>query len=173
MSKRKNAKAMTLWCDQARRWAWVTGRDLALDLFYNRETSFRPYEVGVGLDAGEKVWAEVPVRFNLDWRPPGNATQITQSAVRPWLVTSDRVVGRLGDDRLRGYRWEHAIGTRVDLTPGYEVVGLDIEGEPTLLWSGPTVAPLAVAAIFQLYGPIGIIEHPGLEMLRVGPDCLH
>ena len=48
-------------------------------------------------------------------------------------MTSDRVVGRLADDRLHGYRWEKAVGARVDLTPGREVVSLDIEGEPTLI----------------------------------------
>jgi hypothetical protein len=89
-----------------------------------------------------------------------------EPAVRPWLVTSDRVVGRLADDRLYGYRWEQAVGARVDLTAGSEVVMLDIDGEPKLVWSGPAVAPLAVAAIFRFYGPIGVIEHPGLAPLR-------
>ena len=88
-------------------------------------------------------------------------------------MTSDRVVGRLTDDRLHGYRWERAVGARVDLTPGREVVSLDIESEPTLIWTGPAVAPMAVAAVFHLYGPIGMIDHPGLVTLRVGPECLH
>jgi hypothetical protein len=84
------------------------------------------------------------------------------------LVTSDRVVGRLADHRLYGYRWEHAVGARVDLTHGSEVVALDIDSGPALVWSGPAVAPLAVAAVFRLYGPIGVIEHPGLATLRAG-----
>ena len=73
MSRRKDAKALARWDDEARQWATATGRDLALDLYYNRETAARPYEVGVVLDPGEKVWAEVPVRFNLDWTPPVKA----------------------------------------------------------------------------------------------------
>ena len=61
----------------------------------------------------------------------------------------------------------------MDLTPGREVVSLDIEDEPTLVWSGPAVAPLAVAAVFHLFGPIGMLEHPGLVTLRVGSEGLH
>jgi hypothetical protein len=84
----------------------ATGRDLALDLYYNRETAALPYGVGVVLDSGEKVWAEVPVRFNLDSTPPVNPGQQAVPAFRFWLITSDRVVGRLASDRLRGYRRE-------------------------------------------------------------------
>lgn len=113
-------------------------------------------------DPGQKVWAEVPVRFNLDWTPAVKPGEQAAPAVRPWLVTSGRVVGRLADDRLHGYRWDKAVGVRVDLTAGREAVIVDIEGEPTLLWSGPGVAPMAVAAIFHLYGPGAMIEHPGL-----------
>jgi hypothetical protein len=173
MSRRKDAKALARWDNEARRWATATGRDLALDLYYNRETAARPYEVGVVLDPGEKVWAEAPVQFNLDLTLPVKAGQALEPGIRPWLVTSDRVVGRLADDKLYGYRWERAVGARVDLTPGREVVRLDIEGEPTLMWSGPAVAPLAVAAVFHLYGPVGVLEHPGLVTLRVEPGCRH
>ena len=86
------------------------------------------------------------------WSPPG------------------RVVGRLADDRLHGYRREKAVGVRVDLTTGREAVTIDIEGEPTLIWSGPGIAPMAVAAIYQLYGAAAMIEHPGLAPLRAAPD---
>ena len=72
---------------------------------------------------------------------------------------------------LHGYRWEKAVGARVDLTPGREVVSLDIDSEPTLIWTGPAVAPLAVAAVFHLYGPLAMIEHPGLAPLRVLEDA--
>jgi len=170
MSRRKNAKALARWDDEARRWATATGRDLALDLYYNRETATLPYGVGVVLDPGEKLWAEVPVRFNLDWMPPVKPGDSAEPAVRSWLITSDRVVGRLADDRLHGYRWEKAVGVRVDLTSRREVVSLDIDSEPTLIWTGPAVAPMAVAAVFHLYGPMGVIQHPGLASLRVSAD---
>jgi hypothetical protein len=165
MSKRKDAKALARWDGEARGWATATGRGLALDLYYNRQTATQPYGVGVVLDAGEKVWAEVPVRFNLDWPPLAKPGEQAQPAVRSWLVTSGRVVGRLADDRLHGYRWENAVGVRVDLTPGREVVSLDIENEPTLIWTGPALAPMAVAAVFHLYGPLAMVQHPGLAPL--------
>jgi hypothetical protein len=167
VSKRKDAKALARWEDEARQWATATARNLALDLYYHRETAIQPYGVGVVLDPDEKFWAEVPVRFNLDWPPLTMPGQHAQSSVRTWLVTSARLVGRLADDRLHGYRWERAVGARVDLTPGREAVSLDIENEPTLIWTGPAVAPLAVAAVFQLYGALAMIDHPGLAPLRV------
>jgi len=171
VSRRKDAKALDRWDTEARQWATATGRDLALDLYYNRETATRPYGIGVVLDSGEKAWAEVPVRFNLDQPPLIKPGEHAQSSVRPWLVTSARVVGRLTDDRLHGYRWEMAVGARVDLTPGREVVSLDVETEPTLIWTGAAVAPLAVAAVFHLYGALAMIDHPGLAPLRVLIDA--
>ncbi|MGH9303752.1 MAG: hypothetical protein ACRDZ5_04970 [Acidimicrobiales bacterium] len=177
MSKRADAKAVARWEHDTRQWAIDTGRGLALDLYYDRDRAARPYAVGVVLDPGEKVWAEVPVRFNLDWTPPATPGGQAQPAIRPWLVTSGRAVGRLADGRLHGYRWESAVGVRVDLTAGRDVASLDIEGQPTLVWSGPGTAPMAVAAIFNLYGPAAMIDHPGLAPLRAqdwphGPDQL-
>jgi hypothetical protein len=167
VSKRKDAKALARWEDEARHWATATARNLALDLYYDRQTSTRPYGVGVVLDPGEKVWAEVPVRFNLDWTPLVKPGEQTQPAVRSWLVTSGRVVGRLADDRLHGYRWEKVVGARIDLSTGRESVSVDIDGQPPLIWSGPAVTPMAVATVFHLYGPLAMIEHPGLAPLRV------
>ena len=170
MHKRKDAKALARWEHDIRQWATSAGRDLALDLYYGRDRTDRPYNVGVVLDFGEKVWAEVPVRFNLDWAPPTKTGEQAPPTVRPWLVTSCRVIGRLADERLHGYRWENAVGVRVDLAAGRDVVSLDVEGQPPLIWTGPGVAPMAVAAIFRLYGPAAMIEHPGLAPLRVAPD---
>ena len=62
------------------------------------------------------------------------------------------------------------MGARVDLTPGREVVSLDIDSEPTLIWTGSAVAPMAVAAVFHLYGPLAMIQHPGLAAVRVPID---
>jgi hypothetical protein len=171
MSRRKDAKALARWDNEARQWAMATGRNLALDLYYNRETAARPYGVGVVLDSDEKVWAEVPVKFNLDCHSLIKPGELAQPAIRSWLVTSSRVVGRLADDRLHGYRWERTVGGRVDLTPGREVVSVDIESEPTLIWTGPAVAPLGVAAVFHLYGALAMIDHPGLAPLRVLIDA--
>ena len=51
----------------------------------------RPYSVGLVIDPGEKVWAEVPVLFNLDrtmppsgpGRPIGTAIPTLVRYVRP------------------------------------------------------------------------------------------
>jgi hypothetical protein len=37
-----------------------TARDLALDNYHSRETTNRPYGIGVVVDPGEKIWAEIP-----------------------------------------------------------------------------------------------------------------
>jgi hypothetical protein len=89
---------------------------------------------------------------------------------RPWLITNARVVARLGDDRLHGWRWEPATGLRTDLTPGREFVALDMDAFPLPVWRGPAGAPLAVAAVFHVYGPHALVDHPGLvELRRVDP----
>ena len=97
MSRRKDAKALARWDNEARQWATATGRDLALDLYYNRETAARPYGVGVVLDSGEKVWAEVPVRFNLDW-PATDQARRARAAVSP-DVAGDLCSGRRAPGR--------------------------------------------------------------------------
>ena len=86
MSKRKDAKALARWDDEARQWATATGRDLALDLYYNRETAVRPYGVGVVLDPGEKVWAEVPVQVQprLALHDQGRPGHASQPSARGW-----------------------------------------------------------------------------------------
>jgi hypothetical protein len=53
------------------------------------------------------------------------------------------------DDLLHGYRSEEMVGPRVDLTPGRDTLALDIEDQPTLVWSGPGLAPFAVAAAIR------------------------
>jgi hypothetical protein len=102
MSRRRANKQITAWENDTRTWATNTARDLALDLYHGRPAAIRPYNVGVVLDPNEVVWAKAPVRFNLDQPPPAGA----QPPIRSWLVTSRRVVGRLGGDRLCGYLWE-------------------------------------------------------------------
>lgn len=166
MSRRRDERELARFDAEVRTWAGSAARELALDLFYDRERLTRPYGVGVVLDPGEKAWTEVPVRFNLDTEEPGGTQSEPGPAVSPWLVTSTRIVGRSSDSHLLGYRWEHVVGVRVGLCPGEEVVALDVTGEPLLRWFGPGVAPLAVAALFRLFGPASLLEHPGLAPLR-------
>lgn len=83
-----------------------------------------------------------------------------------WLVTCQRVAGRLQPDILRWWEWDQVIGVQIDLTPGRERVCLDIDSSKPVYFDGPGVAPLAVAAVYRLHGPLGLIEHPGLAPLR-------
>ena len=170
-SKRRQARELARWEAATRTWATDTARHLALALHYERDTGSRPFRVGVVLDEGERVWVETPVCFFA-----GRATTAVQAATapplrlpqpRPWLVTNHRIVARLEDDRLHGWRWEHMVGCRADLTPGREIVALDLDCQAPLVWAGPGVAPLAVAAVYHLHGPLAMIEHPGLAPLRV------
>jgi hypothetical protein len=150
-SKRKAVKEHASWEHTTREWATDTARSLALDLYHGRPTTARPYGVG-------------------DWPAPEPGRSQPMPAIRPWLVTSGRVVGRLADGQLYGYRWEKMVGLRVDLSAGRETLAVDIEGERPLLWSGAGLAPMAVAAVFHLYGPAALIDHPGLAALRAGGD---
>jgi len=166
--RRRYRKALAAWETATRSHATEAARTLALDLYHHRDRGVTPYTVGVVLDAGETVWAECPAHFHY----PGMAIPTGPGSDLPppvwtWLVTSGRIVGRLGDDRLHGWRWEHMVGCRVDLGPGHERVGLDPrDGCGPLIWSGSGVAPLAVAAIYHLHGPRALIDHPGLSALR-------
>jgi hypothetical protein len=91
----------------------------------------------------------------------------------PWLVTSQRVAGRLQSDILRWWEWDQVIGVRVDLTPGRERVCLDIDRSKPVYFDGPGVAPLAVATVYRLHGPLAVIEHPGLALLRGVASSAH
>jgi hypothetical protein len=78
-------------------------------MYHNCPQPVTPYQVGVVLDSGERPLIEIPVRF-LNEGPPGNETPATWSPpIRPWLITTHRVVGRLGDDRLYRWRWQKLI----------------------------------------------------------------
>lgn len=164
MTNRKRRKALARWEKDIRQWAHETARNLVLSIVSGQPAAATPYGIGVVLDRGEQVWAECPIRFlqeNLSAEVSG------VPLVRPWLVTSDRIVGRLGDDHLYGWRWEHVRGCRVDLSAPTEFVAVDLDDGCRLDWIGPGIAPLAIAAVYQLHGSRALIDHPGLEPLRV------
>lgn len=171
MTRRKERKALAKWEDHTRQWAHEIARDLVMAMVRGESMPATPYRVGVVLQPGEHVWAECPVRFvqegqlgtqaGPDWRPP----------TRPWLVTSQRIVGRLGDGRLYGWGWSQTTGCRVDLVDPVEFVALDFPDGSVVAWVGPGVAPLAVAAISHLHGPRALVDHPGLRCLRQVEQC--
>jgi hypothetical protein len=98
LRRRKDDKALKRWEVDARHWATKTAQNLALDVYQHRETGARPYRIGLVLDPGEKAWAEIPARFNLDQLVSTQQWLQGEAVIRPWLVTSARVVGRLADD---------------------------------------------------------------------------
>ena len=164
MTNRKQRKALARWEADTRVWAHDTARNLVLSMVGGQPTPTTPYGIGVVLDPGERAWAECPIRFLQENPPLDNPTA---PPVRPWLVTSDRVVGRLGDDHLYGWRWEQMRGCRVDLSASPEFVTLDLDDGSRLDWTGPGVAPLASAAVYRLHGRQSLVDHPGLTAIRL------
>jgi len=54
-------------------------------------------------------------------------------------------------------------------TRRYEHIHLDSRRQEygaAIGWSGPAIAPLAVAAVYHLYGSRALLEHPALYGLR-------
>jgi hypothetical protein len=165
LSERRARRRRAEWESQIRTWAITTGRSLALDLHHEHPLPVRPYMVGLVLWEGEQPWVEVPVMCSADTPVPvGDGRSMVQ--VGPWLITSQRVAGRLQPDILRWWTWDQVIGVQVDLTPARERVCLDIDGPKPVYFCGPGAAPLAVAAVYRLHGPVAVIEHPGLVPLR-------
>ena len=164
MTTRTQRRALARWEADTREWAHETARSLVLSMVNGTPMPANPYGIGVVLDRGERVWAECPVRFLQENLPSDG---LTVQPVRPWLVTSDRIVGRLGDERLYGWRWERIRGCRVDLANSSESVTLDLEDGSRLEWTGPGIAPLAVVAVLQLHGRQSLMDHPGLSAIRL------
>jgi hypothetical protein len=164
MSKRKQRKALAQWENGTRQWAHQAARDLVLSLVSGHPMPATPYRIGVVLSPGEHVWVECPVGFLQEKVP---SVGLIMPPVRPWLVTSDRIVGRLGDDHLYGWPWEDMRGCRVGTSLSAEFVALDRYDGSRLDWSGPGIAPLAVAAVYKLHGREALLRHPGLGAVRL------
>ena len=95
-SKRKAVKEHALWEHTTREWAtespaawrWTCTTAGRHGPPLRRRRRARP---------GETVWSEVPVRFNQRLASPRAGRRQPMPVIRPWLVTSGRVVGRLAD----------------------------------------------------------------------------
>lgn len=167
MTARRTRRELARWDSQIRLWATDAARYLALAIYLDSPQVVTPYHVGVVLEPGERPWIEVPARL-VNEVPAGIEPQATwEPPIRPWLITGNRIVGRLADERPYGWRWQHLIGCRVDLRTGREIVSLDAADGTPLTWAGPGVAPLAVAAIYMLYGPAALLDHPAIAPLRM------
>jgi hypothetical protein len=172
-STRKLRKLQAQHDVDVRRWATDTAKALTLTLYQDADPAVPPYNVGVVLEVGEKPWVQIPARCSRDrslYAPPGSG-EPPQPAVMPWLVTNERIVGRYGNGDLRGWRWQWVFGCMVDLSTGREYVQLDTHVDKStvrVVWYGPGVAPLAVAAVYHLHGVRALLDHPGLAPLRSG-----
>ncbi len=149
---------------QTRARAAAVARQLVLEPCNDTPAGPAPYTVGVVLEPGEQVWAQVPARCSAD--EPAGARE-NEPRQTDWLITSFRVAGRVHPDTLRWWEWDHCVGCQVNLTPGRELVSLDFPGLPgPVHWRGPGVAPLAAAAVVKLHGRRAAVDHPGLAVLR-------
>jgi hypothetical protein len=167
VTRRKERKALTRWEADTREWGNRTGRLLVRAVCGGPPLPTTPFGVGVVLGPHEQLWVEYRARFLQE--VPLNPQSVHSTGwppVRRWLVTAERIVGRLGDDRLYEYRWEHIVCCRVHLTLGQERVSLDLPDGSPLTWAGPGVAPMAVAAVYKLHGRRALFDHPGLAALR-------
>lgn len=171
-SSRKQRKELARWEATTRAWATETAKTLAVQLYRDTDVPVQPYNVGVVLEDGEKPWVQVPARCSYDTplpARPGPAKRgdpPPQPPISQWLVTNHRVAGRIDTNHLRWWRWEELVGCQLDLTGGSEYVQADLNGDLPIIWTGPGVAPLAVAAVYHLHGPKALLDHPGLTVLR-------
>jgi hypothetical protein len=168
VTKRALLKAQARWETDTRSWAAEAARAVLLAICGGDPLPITPYRVGAVLNTGEHAMAEVPARVDPDaWMTETRAVP----SVRPWLVTSERILGRLADGRLAEWRWRQIMGCQIDLTPGDEVVSVDTSDGALTQWLGPGVAPLAVVAVARLYGPQSLLDHPGLTPLRTSVNA--
>lgn len=145
-----------------------TARTLAVALHHDVALPVQPYTVGLVLWQGEQPWAEVAARCSADTTAMSGQGQHTWTCppLTEWLVSSYRVAGRFANGVIRWWTWEEVVGEQLDLTPGHEVVQLDIDGQQPVWWTGAGLAPLAVAAVYRLHGSAALVDHPGLGPLR-------
>ena len=135
-------------------------RSLALELAGVRAgRSIDVPALGVVLQADERAVATtaawLSVRVNLRWRPPCWAGLV---------VTDRRVLARLPAGDLASLWWGAVVGLDIDLDRG-QVILDGGDGAPRAL-TGPHVAPVAVAAVWALYGVQALLTHRGLGPLR-------
>lgn len=165
------------WERTTREHAWRDARQFALDLYWGHPRPKSAYGVGVALEPGEKLYHEVWLQYSTLARTAdlldtdGRLLRGTPYW-RDWgwcqtLVTSHRLASRLGSDggRLVSVWWTTTAGVQIDLST--ETVLLDErDGDWRGLYAGPSAVVVAVAAVQQVHGSIGLIEHPGLHPLR-------
>jgi hypothetical protein len=83
-----------------------------------------------------------------------------------WLITSERVVGRLlASSEMISVWWSGLAGVDIDLESD-RIVFNGVNGWTGTL-TGPSVAPIAVAAIGMCHGVDALLVHPALTGFRL------
>jgi hypothetical protein len=99
-----------------------------------------------------------------------------------WLVTSQRIVGRLPtSSEMYSIWWSGLAGVDIDIEGDHIV--LNGMNAWTGMLTGPTLAPIAVAAVAMCHGLEALLTHPSLEEFRQAgllrpplvhePDAVH
>jgi len=161
---------MAAWEVQTRVWATEEAGRLVLTVYGRKAIPVPTYTVGLVARAGEDVWVETHARLVQEHVETPGFDPGVPSPYRPWLVTSDRLVGRIGTGQLLEWRWQNIAGCRVDLAPGREWMSFDMNDGARPTWTGAGLAPMAVLSVAMTYGWRALVDHPGLERLRMRPE---
>lgn len=170
---RRRVRAEELERAEQRTAAWTDARQLVLQLTGRLPFhSLDHYQFGLVLDPGEipyrRGWCYWQLRREYEF--PITIDGLTSAVHWPepvlvsCLLTSEQVAFRDPPGRLTQIYWAGLLGVSVDL--GAEQLLLDYNDGRAGLFTGPTVAQLAVVAIARLYGQAALLEHPALAALR-------
>lgn len=178
LTKRQNRR----WEAAVRVRAHQNARALAVAIVAGAAWQPPAYDLGIVLEPGEVVWHRCPARYR--WRGIESWTLqqvsrrgrrlvaqeihtpcLVEAGMTDWLVTNRRLTTRIFDGQVIEIPWAAICGLTVDLAA--EIVVLDARDGYHGELSGPAVAPIGVAAIATCHGRQGLLEHPGLALLRV------
>lgn len=165
--------------------ATVRARELARAIIEGLPDPTAHLAAGVILQPGEDAWLRVQARLAVRTTQPAltastqvswlgrRAKNVTRETTTEqwrdygeveWLITSQRVVGRLpaGSDLISVW-WSGLVGVDIDLESD-RIVFNGVNGWTGVL-TGPAVAPIAVTAVAMCHGLEALLLHPALQAL--------
>jgi hypothetical protein len=164
----------------------LQAQGLARAIIEDRPDPTAHLAAGVVLQQGEDAWLQISGRLavrasqpawmvypQLSWlgRRPRNVARETPAerwqdyGQIDWLVTSQRVVGRLpARSEIFSVWWSGLVGVDIDLKRDRIVLNA-VNGWTGML-GGPGLAPIAVAAVAMCHGLEALRVHPALEKVR-------
>jgi hypothetical protein len=105
-------------------------RSRPADLAAGANNGTAAYDVGVVLNDGERVWGRAPARFQTC-----SESGWIERGTPEWVITSDRLVGRLPTGQLESIAWSAIAGFSIDLAQ--EWLALDACNGWRAVLSGP------------------------------------